>query len=314
MCDADGTTATMKENDVEVVHVKWDHYGSFRRFSILRCTAWNFSEMLDKVLTIDPAFSGSLGYIDDDGDCVLLGSEFELKELLELSIARGDKVLRIKSVFTENGVEMVERPKDSPIREIHKDIMCNICDRMVKGIRYKCDVCFDYDLCENCEKTGAHSEHAMIRLANPRTYWKNSLDTRHRLGHTHRSGHHDRNGQSRAFNPMVINKAIQNAKLPQPNSKSPSNSEKSFSKRIPNYLQTQKIQNVEKPDLKSIDFLKGVGVAVQQALTNFGIDVDTSIEHNNKLEKISCPIKERRRLPRCQLYRLLSPQLQLRLS
>lgn len=54
-------------------------------------------------------------------------------------------------------------------KEVHPYVTCDRCDQPVYGIRYKCGVCDDYDLCEECEKEGAHPDHAMIRYATPRT-------------------------------------------------------------------------------------------------------------------------------------------------
>uniref|UniRef100_A0A914H1X4 ZZ-type domain-containing protein n=1 Tax=Globodera rostochiensis TaxID=31243 RepID=A0A914H1X4_GLORO len=51
----------------------------------------------------------------------------------------------------------------------HPDIWCDLCEKRVVGVRYKCFVCPDFDLCEQCEKTGTHAKHPMCRLATADT-------------------------------------------------------------------------------------------------------------------------------------------------
>lgn len=34
------------------------------------------------------------------------------------------------------------------------------------GTRYKCSVCDDFDLCENCEPIYEHDEHAFLKIKN----------------------------------------------------------------------------------------------------------------------------------------------------
>ena len=45
--------------------------------------------------------------------------------------------------------------------------ICDGCNQPIFGLRYKCLVCPDYDLCEKCEKKALHSEHDMIRMEGP---------------------------------------------------------------------------------------------------------------------------------------------------
>ena len=49
---------------------------------------------------------------------------------------------------------------------IHHNIRCNVCNKNnIKGIRYKCAICPDFDFCENCEmNNGKQHGHPLIRL------------------------------------------------------------------------------------------------------------------------------------------------------
>jgi len=47
----------------------------------------------------------------------------------------------------------------TPIRPVHNAI-CDACDSGIVGIRYKCNQCPDYDLCENCE---VHKENVHLK-------------------------------------------------------------------------------------------------------------------------------------------------------
>jgi hypothetical protein len=54
---------------------------------------------------------------------------------------------------------------------IHSRIICDICDmNPIVGIRYKCIVCDNYDLCSDCKRNpaGKHDEeHEMISIDDP---------------------------------------------------------------------------------------------------------------------------------------------------
>ena len=52
---------------------------------------------------------------------------------------------------------------------IHKGIICNECRiNDIKGIRYKCTICLNYNLCERCEQNTNHDEnHIFLKIRKP---------------------------------------------------------------------------------------------------------------------------------------------------
>lgn len=60
--------------------------------------------------------------------------------------------------------------KDQPSEKVvHRQFSCNECKAFpIVGLRYRCTVCFDYDLCESCEaKTGDAHKHPLIKHREP---------------------------------------------------------------------------------------------------------------------------------------------------
>jgi len=54
---------------------------------------------------------------------------------------------------------------------VHPGVTCDACDKEIKGFRYKCVVCDDYDLCSTCEGAGKHPGHNMMRISSPEVIW-----------------------------------------------------------------------------------------------------------------------------------------------
>ena len=62
----------------------------------------------------------------------------------------------------------VQKPAESQQpEEVHPGIVCDGCEGSIKGSRFKCMVCPDYDLCQTCEGKGLHSEHNMVKIMRP---------------------------------------------------------------------------------------------------------------------------------------------------
>jgi hypothetical protein len=58
-------------------------------------------------------------------------------------------------------------PHMKPAVIVHKGTYCNMCNQQdIKGIRYKCYTCVDYDLCESCESKNIHP-HNFVKIIKP---------------------------------------------------------------------------------------------------------------------------------------------------
>lgn len=59
-------------------------------------------------------------------------------------------------------------PKEDE-EQVHSGVVCDGCGGSVVGIRYKCNFCPDYDLCQACEaKGGIHDpSHVFLKIAKP---------------------------------------------------------------------------------------------------------------------------------------------------
>lgn len=74
------------------------------------------------------------------------------------------------------GCRRVDQPVATPLPteekgdEVHAHIICDMCNaNPIRGIRYKCTVCPDYDLCASCEGTGRHpADHPLIKIVKTR--------------------------------------------------------------------------------------------------------------------------------------------------
>jgi len=55
------------------------------------------------------------------------------------------------------------------VRTVHSGVSCNKCNvSPIQGIRYKCQTCDDFDLCEKCELTTDHPvNHPLIKAKQP---------------------------------------------------------------------------------------------------------------------------------------------------
>ncbi|KMQ83758.1 sequestosome-1 [Lasius niger] len=57
-------------------------------------------------------------------------------------------------------------------KTLHHYVICDVCQKGIRGLRFKCMQCDDYDLCSDCMMLGNHHEHYLVRIVHP-VNWSN---------------------------------------------------------------------------------------------------------------------------------------------
>lgn len=86
---------------------------------------------------------------------------------LERGWILGDGRYRSQNAPEINGNNIYPGAATSPQLLLHSGVQCDGCDTEIRGYRYKCIECPDYDLCFPCEMKKIHGEHMMIRIVKP---------------------------------------------------------------------------------------------------------------------------------------------------
>ncbi|CAH1391645.1 unnamed protein product [Nezara viridula] len=120
----------------------------------------NYIYFVRKLIAVFPVLKDlpfSVNWKDKEGDIVRICSDDELT--IALDEMKCDPVKKIIIIVKQQGNDTM----------LHPDIACDSCDHPLKGFRYKCLVCADYELCSDCERSQTHSDHPMIRIPKPLT-------------------------------------------------------------------------------------------------------------------------------------------------
>lgn len=140
--------------------------GEIRRFPVPSDVSTSYAYLSKKIATIFPSLREdhfSTYWKDPDGDYVAFSTDEELLEALGFTT---DGVLKVYVRATEDHKETDSSQHVEG--EVHPGVACDGCEASpIKGPRFKCMVCPDYDLCQGCENKGLHSEHNMVKLMKP---------------------------------------------------------------------------------------------------------------------------------------------------
>ena len=104
---------------------------------------------------------------------IILPKQEELSEEEQIKQKIRDMVQTKLKILEQSIIEDISKEINPPI--IHKGINCSICGKKdIVGIRYKCSMCQNFNLCEKCEENTDHDDnHVLLKIKEPITSEKN---------------------------------------------------------------------------------------------------------------------------------------------
>ncbi|KAK2189252.1 hypothetical protein NP493_112g03010 [Ridgeia piscesae] len=130
-----------------------------RRFSVDQEVASNLEYLMRKIAQVFPELASqpyTLCWKDPDNDKVVFSTDEELVEALGYV---SDGVFRVHVIVNSGSTYGAD--------VVHPNVQCDGCEKPVRGDRFKCTTCPDYDLCHQCHCRGVHGDHDMLCIRTP---------------------------------------------------------------------------------------------------------------------------------------------------
>uniref|UniRef100_A0A914UQF8 ZZ-type domain-containing protein n=1 Tax=Plectus sambesii TaxID=2011161 RepID=A0A914UQF8_9BILA len=107
----------------------------------------------------------ALGLCDECYKKIAHGFAFKCTECKDVTICSScsEKGEHAKHKIKKLG----DKQKENDTNILHPAILCDASFRTVRGIRYKCASCPNYNLCNACKKLGEHDHHEMLSIIKP---------------------------------------------------------------------------------------------------------------------------------------------------
>ncbi|XP_046569068.1 sequestosome-1-like [Haliotis rubra] len=260
-------------SDSVVIKASLEREGSsqpeIRRFGVPSDASASFDYLFKKISEVFPGLvrgNFNLYWKDSDGDLVSFSSDEELLEALGFVT---DSVFRI---YIKKYAPQTHSSK-SGSGELHPHVICDGCEGAVYGVRYKCLVCPDYDLCSQCEAQNTHPQHDMWKIVSPKSarcggrmpfmvpphchQWMNNFMSQFRNQHPG-CGTNKEGAPSGADEQNKTDTDKKGETTPQEGETTPQE-----------------------------EYLRNMGQSVAAFLAPFGIDVDVDIEHNGRRQGVN---------------------------
>jgi uncharacterized CHY-type Zn-finger protein len=128
-----------------------------------------FADVTTMVREIVPT-AHRLQYEDDESERITIGSEAEFRAAL--SQQKEQSALKLFVITAAEGVPVAESAPEAnpavappnPEQTVHRGTTCDSCGTSpIRGGRFQCATCSDFDLCESCSNKG--HQHPLVRWA-----------------------------------------------------------------------------------------------------------------------------------------------------
>uniref|UniRef100_A0A182IY21 Uncharacterized protein n=1 Tax=Anopheles atroparvus TaxID=41427 RepID=A0A182IY21_ANOAO len=111
-------------------------------------------------------------WIDQDGDDICVVTDGDYRSFMAATDKEKRRLYVEGTVATQVDapVPPVQNAPDAAVnanRPVHNCVVCDVCDQVIVGHRYRCLTCYDYDLCMTCESKYRHKDHIMLRIPRP---------------------------------------------------------------------------------------------------------------------------------------------------
>mmetsp|Transcript_10101 Transcript_10101/g.9052 ORF Transcript_10101/g.9052 Transcript_10101/m.9052 type:complete len:529 (-) Transcript_10101:103-1689(-) len=154
---------------MEIIKISYNN--EIRRIALKSLT---FETLIEKINEIYPDIGKSLKvtWVDDENDVIILSTTNEFIDSLNCMKAMGLSTCKyvITSINTNNDIKSNQSKSSNDNFEnqsIHRGVTCDECGLSpIKGIRYKCVVRENYDICEHCEKS-KQQMYPLIKIYSP---------------------------------------------------------------------------------------------------------------------------------------------------
>lgn len=228
---------------------------------------------------------------DDENELVGFSSDTELQYAIDLQTAIRlskpyDRQHQSQSIGSSSLFKVYvarkksEANKDSEEKEpLHFGVVCDSCNGSIVGIRYKCAICPDYDLCSTCKSKGAHrdTEHAFNAIERP-NFWK--------------PPHHWRRNNGGGRCPYRSHCKTQQHQQQSEDNSASAGASSGFQNPFGSFFAPFMSGAGNVPLVNDPEQLKNIGESLKKFLDPFGVDVDYYVDSFSRAARSNAPNAE----------------------
>jgi sequestosome 1 len=149
-----------RQISVKVYHLENGATKEIRKFPVEEDVASNYENLIGRIKFFFTSLADKdilLYWKDGEGDNISISSNCELSELL-------------KAQESVDHLKLYTKVKDNKsVNNPHLGIVCDGCESSINGVRFKCTVCPDFDLCSSCEVKIDHPvDHDLLCIKTPK--------------------------------------------------------------------------------------------------------------------------------------------------